>query len=301
MLIFISLVDYNNSNLDIFNCNFSNNYGSIEGGVLKITGMIVHSKNSTYFNNSSPYGKNIAAYPVKISLDQYLSNISELSQKEPYSYVIGGQVTGSPIEQPVYLKVVDFFNQTITTIVNQIGQISVKEFNKTDINVKDFSFVGKESVIIENGTFYYDNATLYSDPPDSVLTLAFSTNQIPYDYLVSNKSAAEMNLEEIQEEMRPQLGISTGDINISNSYFYLIDVKMRNCIEGEIYNPVSKSCTTCPYKTYSFNPNDTSCTDCPQNAVCLGGTNLMVNPGFWKSSNLSVDIHACSPFAPSCL
>ena len=286
--------------MDLFNNTFIANNGLNEGGVIKITGMIVNSINCTYINNTSPYGNNIASYPVKIALD-IKNNLSNLSSRPPINYLVDGQVTGTPMSETIYFNVLDFYNQIVTTLMNEIAQITLGEYNKSDSIVKDYSFVGKESVIIQKGQFSYDNVTLYSDPPDSILTLIFSTDIIVQDYLKDQSETSLMNLSNIQQEIRPDLSLNIGDMNSTNAYKYLIDVKMRSCIAGEIYNKVSKSCSLCSYKTFSYTPNDTSCTDCPQNAVCLGGTKLMLNPGFWRSDNKTINIHECVPFAPSCM
>ena len=262
--------------------------------------MIVNSRNSTYINNTSPYGNNIAAYPVKIALDSK-NNLTNISSKIPINYLVDEQVTGTPLTRELFFNVLDYYNQIITILVNEIGQITLNEYNKTETKVEDYSFVGKESTIIQNGQFIYDNVTLYSDPPDSILTLTFTTDTIITNYLKDKDETRFMNLSNIQQELRPDLSLNLGDINISNAYYYLIDIKLRECVAGEIYNKVSKSCTLCSYKTYSYTPNDTTCTDCPQNTVCLGGKKLTLNPGYWRSWNQSTSIHQCIPFATSCM
>jgi hypothetical protein len=36
------------------------------------------------------------------------------------------------------------------------------------------------------------------------------------------------------------------------------------------------------------------CDKCPENAVCKGGNNLEVNPGFWRSSYTSSTVYSCN-------
>lgn len=297
---FKTIDKFNISNLDLINNTFKNNFGSTEGGVIKITGMIVNSRNCTFINNTSPYGNEIASYPVKMALNEK-NTPKNISQKSPINYLVDGQVTGSSLTETLYFNVLDFYDQIVTTIDNEIAQISLANFNKTEQQLEDFSFVGKESVIIQNGEFIYDNITLYSDPPDSILTLVFVTDVIDNVYITDNQSASKMNLSRIQPELRPDLSFSTSDIEVSGTYQFLVDIKMRSCVAGEVYNKVSKSCSRCSYKTYSYHPDDSSCTDCPQNCVCLGGTQLMLNPGYWRSNNKTTVIHQCVPLAASCL
>lgn len=279
---------------------FQNNYAYSEGGVLKITSMIIYSTNCSFINNSAPYGETIAAYPIKILLE---SNITRnISSIQPYNFIIdNGQVAGSQLSINLNFKIIDFYNQTVNTFSNSLVEISLINENKSQTEVKEFSFVGKKSSIITKGKFLVSNITLYSNPPDTILTLSLKTHIISTNSLSNESDAFQMNLEKMQKELRPDLSLGIGDRNISNLYYYFIDIKLRKCIAGEIFNKNLKSCVSCPYKSFSYNPNDTSCTDCPANTVCLGGKQMKLNPGFWRSSNESLNIHECKPYPTSCL
>ncbi|KAL4496179.1 hypothetical protein ABPG72_012916 [Tetrahymena utriculariae] len=91
----------------------------------------------------------------------------------------------------------------------------------------------------------------------------------------------------------------------------LVDVKFRQCIQGEIYQylPLNVTiCYICPPGTYSlqkFNdqflasPQQT-CLPCPQGALSCNSNQIQILNGFWKSqSDLSDDIIECKnkPFA----
>lgn len=279
---------------------FENNSAFSEGGVLKITSMIIYSTNCSFINNSAPYGNNIAAYPIKIMLENNITK--NISSTQPYNFIIeNGQVAGSQLSFILNFKILDFYNQTVNTFSNNLVEISLKNLNKSQKEVKEFSFVGKKSSIITKGQFFVSNITLYSNPPDTILTLSLETDIISTNTLSDKSDVFQMNLTNIQTEMRPDLSLGTGDNNISNLYSYFIDIKLRKCVAGEIFNKNLKICLLCPYKSFSYNPNDTSCTDCPANTVCLGGKEMKLNPGFWRSYNESVSIHQCKPYSASCL
>lgn len=296
----IIIVSSNSSNLIIQNSIFFNNNALKEGGAIKITGMIVISKNCTYINNTAPYGNNIAAFPFKITLDSK-SVISNVSKKEPINFFIDNEVTGSVINQSFYFKIIDFYNQTVSNLQNFIVHVSLLNFNKSNSPVKSYNFVGNKLIVIKDGLFSYDNVAFYSNPPDSILSLSFSSDIISNVYLMNQQEGFLKDFQEIQDELRPKISQDIGDFNDNNTIYYLVDVDLRQCINGEIYNEVSQSCVLCPFKTFSFNSSDLNCRDCPENAFCSGGKNVTVNKGFWRSSNLSLTIHECTPFPFSCL
>ncbi|KAL4446577.1 hypothetical protein ABPG74_005515 [Tetrahymena malaccensis] len=91
----------------------------------------------------------------------------------------------------------------------------------------------------------------------------------------------------------------------------LVDVKFRQCIQGEIYQQFPSNitiCYICPPGTYSlqkFNDQQLTstqqtCLPCPQGALACSENKIQLLDGFWKSqSDLSDDIIECKnkPFA----
>ena len=66
-------------------------------------------------------------------------------------------------------------------------------------------------------------------------------------------------------------------------------ISLRGCVTGEIYNALNKICTYCQSGTYSLSLSDASCQDCPIGAICYGGENITINPGYYRSmANTSV-------------
>ena len=84
---------------------------------------------------------------------------------------------------------------------------------------------------------------------------------------------------------------SKGDLNYQVSTHFYIEI--RECMVGEINNTASGSCVYCQAGTYSLNTSDKECSACPQGAVCNGGSSVIPEPDYWKSSNSSYLIIPC--------
>jgi hypothetical protein len=57
-------------------------------------------------------------------------------------------------------------------------------------------------------------------------------------------------------------------------------------------------CVCCPPHTFSF--DNSNCSSCPANADCLGANIVQPLPGFWSSSNTSIQMHRCPLFKTAC-
>lgn len=72
------------------------------------------------------------------------------------------------------------------------------------------------------------------------------------------------------------------------------------CSIGEIYNELKKICEKCPFGKYNLEINATQCYDCLHNAICLGGSEIVVRPGFWRSNYLSKNVYQCDKSLENC-
>ena len=88
---------------------------------------------------------------------------------------------------------------------------------------------------------------------------------------------------------------------INKTYELSIPGAFRQCVSGEIFNPINNKCEECPAGSFSFSPSDKSCTICPSNAVCAGGNQLKLSRGFWRSSFLSKEVLKCNKGQENCL
>lgn len=73
-------------------------------------------------------------------------------------------------------------------------------------------------------------------------------------------------------------------------HFY---IQLRPCVIGEIRDTLSKTCFLCKENTYSLNVSDSACKECPVGAICHGGADVQLQPGFWRNISLSDSILNC--------
>ena len=61
-------------------------------------------------------------------------------------------------------------------------------------------------------------------------------------------------------------------------------------------------CQKCKIGSYSLmqTPNISTCLTCPVNTVCLGGSLINLNQGYWRFSTSSDKIYDCEVYQPNC-
>ena len=84
--------------------------------------------------------------------------------------------------------------------------------------------------------------------------------------------------------------------------FQQFQIRLRECIAGEINNTALQQCDYCIQGTYSLSPGDLECQPCPSGSFCNGGANITVLPGFYRSANSSrLIILPCNDSNERCL
>mmetsp|Transcript_20032 Transcript_20032/g.17102 ORF Transcript_20032/g.17102 Transcript_20032/m.17102 type:complete len:102 (+) Transcript_20032:4571-4876(+) len=68
---------------------------------------------------------------------------------------------------------------------------------------------------------------------------------------------------------------------------------LRPCIPGELNLTGTKECYPCPVGEFSLSPSDKSCSVCPDTAECLGGSHIMLDPGYWRFNPSTSTILPC--------
>ena len=68
-------------------------------------------------------------------------------------------------------------------------------------------------------------------------------------------------------------------------------IRLRGCQPGEFNNTRLNECTYCNPGTYSLTSNSTKCSECPTGAICKGGTEIIINEGFFRSNIASANLH----------
>lgn len=144
-------------------------------------------------------------------------------------------------------------------------------------NATDFyaRFEGSSSQKIINGSASFENLIFFAKPLNINLELQFTSTLINEKTNYYSAKAAK--------------------------YPFKINIALRSCIPGEIYDSKTASCILCPANTYSFNVKDKKCKECLSGTSCYGGSDVTVNTGYWRPNIFSEKVFKCRPFAGSCL
>jgi hypothetical protein len=86
--------------------------------------------------------------------------------------------------------------------------------------------------------------------------------------------------------------IGSGDV-------YNLTFHVRLCLLGEVYQSSDHVCIKCNDNTYSLLNN--TCRDCPDSAMCFGGQEIFLKPGFWRLGFDSEIIVNCYNYPANCV
>ena len=87
----------------------------------------------------------------------------------------------------------------------------------------------------------------------------------------------------------------------TNQYYFVVDLKLRLCQKGEIYDKTENICYLCPKGQYSLNPLDNMCSNCPAHTLCnQGGFYIELESGYWRSNENSDQIYKCNTISYPC-
>lgn len=164
--------------------------------------------------------------------------------------------------------------------------------NATDA---DLNFYKKQNLsqvaiqgVLENniyeGEFVFEGLSFKANIPDFAVGLEITSNAIKRDFDFSSLG-----------------GMWPGEAQRNGFYLLRVNMTFRKCVQGEIFDEDKQFCFKCSFGRYSFDPSKKKCDECPGNVLCKGGNSFILNQGFWRSSDLSLEIHECAPFKQSCL
>lgn len=257
------------------NNTFINNTANVSGGAIKWEPYEpLNVEKNEYLNNEAFFGPNFASQPVRFSI-QYPEDL------EQFTFFSSGNTTST-----FSLSLLDYYGQTVKG-VEGLAIIKLSYENDTVKGAKQIvGLLGSQVISFLNNSFTFQDLTLVATPETS-LYLIITSGLVPYyfsDLLErSDISYSNKNNVKIKETADPT----------TREYQFKIEVEMRQCLIGEIYNINENTCNVCPFGQYSLTPNATSCSECPGNSVCMGGFNISLNPGYWRSNTSSIEIYEC--------
>jgi hypothetical protein len=236
----------------IENSNFYGNEADIMGGAIYYN-LYRPLFSTNQFNNSAPYGQNIASYPVRIVEPAtnhnkiYLSNIG----------------SGIKYDKMLTFAIVDYDNQTMN--LENDSTIKIASTNQQS------SIAGINSAKIKNGTAKFDNLEFISFPGSTNVKYSLTSN-----LLDSNKI---------------KIGLDQYQYNSSQFENQLL-VSFRFWKPGEIVRN-ENLCQSCQHGTYSLGWNSTECTNWMENAIWSGEAQIEVDSGYWRRTQNSTEIINC--------
>ncbi|CDW78461.1 UNKNOWN [Stylonychia lemnae] len=83
----------------------------------------------------------------------------------------------------------------------------------------------------------------------------------------------------------------TNGKTVFNSLTFIVYIDFRMCLIGEY--ELNNQCIICEHGYFSLIQGSYECKECPDNAECPGGSRIIVESGFWRSSNQSSTILQC--------
>lgn len=190
--------------------------------------------------------------------------------------IIANLPSGRSLDFPIEVEICDIYSQKIVTMNNGLITARLIDINESSItSYKKLSGVTTQK--ITNGSAFFDNLVIFSNPVDTILALEFSSDLIL-------KNIDNFDYFEVKSE-----------------YTLEIPIEVRECLPGEIYDSLVSACFVCPLNYYSFDIKDKKCKECLLDMDCYGGMNVSLKSGYWRSNIYSDNILECKPNPESCL
>ena len=285
-------INLSDMNLILTNSTIANNHAGVDGGGLYLATPIcktcvfnITGNTSILNNTSNRNGGGIVWHDYKPNVDNsvliinnnasygndFASSPANLVVEGPRmlissndTFLIDGAAPGQLFTGSYLIALVDTYNIMIET------DSSSKLVIETTLDSPGLILRGQTSFIANNGIFNISNFIPNSEPGTS-------------HYFYAKTSAISPHA-------------TRNDDNVYNDTI-LININLRECIYGEKIS--SEACTICPEGTFLINP-DVQCLSCPNGGNCTGGNNIMVQAGYWRSSNMSKIMYPC-PISLACL
>ncbi|EWS74813.1 transmembrane protein, putative (macronuclear) [Tetrahymena thermophila SB210] len=286
--------------IQISDSKIMNNTANFLGGGIQYTGFDPEITSSTVISLNTAgkkYGGNLFSRPFKLQFNQKLtqqSNQNQIQYGVQYDPIlqlerlqIGIQVSGDQLPDLIF-ELVDENNQVIDgsyeSVIGSQIYAQVQPYGKLD---DKNAFQISSSIQKITFTDYFNLTDIsITGVPNSSISIQLSS---PF---INNPNYPE------------------------NSYFYIIDIHLRDCIQGEvykkgqvIYNGHSYNifgCSKCPEGQYSLSyPNLNQpifeCQKCISNTNCLGGNVISLKEGFWRENDQTDEILQCINKQNNCL
>lgn len=247
---------------------FERNTASHKGGVMYWFDTFPHVGNNTWTNNSAPYAKEIASFPIRLALmyengtlASYLPDNSSIPLLAKFEGIASGQVFNGTVR----IALVDHYDHVVTSDNSSTAQVVSNDLSKLNL-------LGVLEVVAVKGVFGFTNIKL-SGVPTSTQRLTVTTTGV--QLWLKNFSSDPLDYHDA----------------------VAVDLTFRSCQIGETLQGIA--CYVCPEGTYSLDPN-LPCNTCPMHATCLGNWTMVPDSGYWRADPISAHFFPC-PNPDACL
>jgi len=262
------------SKILIANSIFSNNKALKAGGAIYLT-------NSTYQIRDNVFASNSAGDIGGVMILQNRQRTDYMLLRENI-FINNSATVGATIASMPNKILTSFIFQNGTSL--QVNGPSLQNSFNQSVSIRNISRVALNISLTDND----DHFTL--DTSNSAKRLAIITfaDQPSITTFNCTKWGCYINSLNITltgsfyqtKVVDVQFSSDTSKLNFQNHF----SVTVSPCLEGEHFNPYTKTCDYCGYGTYSLTADET-CQKCPENAYCPGGSVLMPLAGYWRSTS----------------
>jgi hypothetical protein len=295
-----------NSIIDMFqNSSFhQNGYSASKGGAIQIYDSEVTFDRILFENNVANVGG-------AINFDCYSLNMWELailnSQFINNQAIDKGGALYYGFKRPNFEKI-EFSNNT-ALYGNNYASYAVKiRLNESDTDYMEIDSIGPGIPYYKNISFAlldYDNQTIVTNSENDItITSSSSASAIAgvNSVLLQNGVATFSGLTAMAPPGSKNLIFKASSKAIDRSKITKIFgsevsknqliLNFRNCQPGEyISSPIKWA--ECSAQSFSLEWNSKECQDCLENAYWPGGSEIYLDPGYWRYSTNSTDIISC--------
>ncbi|KAL4449944.1 hypothetical protein ABPG74_015063 [Tetrahymena malaccensis] len=247
------------------------------GGGINYEGIIPTLSDNIVENNSALlYGQNIFSYPTRLNLENSLEleQLNNQIQIKTNKIIISKQRSGGSLPMMIF---------TLKNEYNDIMKFAdTEEIQNTYIILE-----------IDSQIQYYEQYYLRGEPKAYY-------NQQTNNFQFKNIDLIGKPQSKVKLMVKSSLIRDNNTKQLTNNYYFEILVEILDCQKGQIkykYNGFQE-CKICEQGTYSFDYNQ--CYKCPNGADCLGGSQIVVDQGFWRREEYDDNILSCENLKENC-
>jgi hypothetical protein len=299
-----SLVFASNANgLYFFKSNVSINSsiftGNINGMISSAGGALTCDYANVFVNNTIAL-YNLAAVGGFIydNISVYVGGIVLENSKimENYAFYYGSQIASNAFKLQMAILPSENANSLFSDYYN-ISLVEVQSiFQYSEYVLNNASTTANINLLFSLTFFdFYNQQFIFGPPVISVnVTLDNPITGISNVFLSGNQMQDAVNISASLIAFPPANSSITVTFYIGLELEILtlnLTINSRNCMIGEVYDGITKSCELCPANYYSLNSTQ-QCQICPFGAICPGGSIFNVSKNFWRNPG-TPNIYPC--------